>query len=181
MPWLAVTPPAAQDSLHHSICGSVVLTPNLLQQAMLLCVERAGAAGEEEHIQWHSWIQECTSVQNSPSLRSLLRLSLGQLLCRTNSWTSARGRAFLGIFQPSPSPLAFTVPSSRDLKPPKSPFYFLSFSMQSSPCELLSQAACPRFPIHFQSGRSRVRKVFQRVTHHMSACFGPLHWILTLE
>lgn len=87
---------------------------------------------EEEHVQWHSWIQERTSVQASPSLKSLLRLSLGQLLCWTNPWTSSLGRAFLGILQPSPSSLAFTVSSSRDLKPPKSLFYFLSFSVQSS-------------------------------------------------
>lgn len=135
---------------------------------------------EEEHVQWHSWIRECTSVQGSPSLRSLLRLSLGQLLCLTNSWTAALGRTFPGIFQPSPSPLAFPVPSSRDLNPPTpNPcFIFFLFLCNShcGPAELLSQAVqgFPSISSLEEAGSGRFSK------HHMSLCFGSLHWILTL-
>ena len=132
---------------------------------------------EGEHVQLHSWIQERTSVHGSPSLRSLSRLSLGQLLRWTTSWPSALGRALHGIFQPSPSLLAFIVPSSMDSKNPKSLFCFLALcNPLRGPAELHSQAACPRFPIHSQSARSRFRKVFQSVTHHTSACSGLLHW-----
>jgi len=132
---------------------------------------------EGEHVQWHSWIQECTSVHGSPSLRTLLRLSLGQLSCWTISWPSAQGRALLGIFQSSPSLLAFTVPSSTDLKTPKPLFFFIALcNPLRCPAELHSQAACPRFPIHSQSVRSRFRKVFQCVSHHTSACGGLVHW-----
>lgn len=138
---------------------------------------------EEEHIQWYSWIQERTSVQGSPSLRSVLRLSLGQLLCRTNSWASALGRAFLGIFPAFSLTSGFYCPFKQRLNSPQIPVFIFFLSLcnpHCGPAELLSRATCPRFPIHFQPGRSRVRKVFQSVTHHMSAFFGPLHWILTL-
>lgn len=82
---------------------------------------------EEEHVQWHSWIQEYTSVQGSPSLRSLLRLSLGQLLCWTNSWTSALGRAFLGIFSALSLTSGFYCPFKQRLKTPQIPVLFSFF------------------------------------------------------
>lgn len=147
---------------------------------MLLRAKWAGAAGGwggaaggggGENVQWHSWSQERTSVHGSPSSRSLLRLSLGQLLHWTISWPSALGRDLHGIFQPFPSLLAFTVPSRIDLKPPKPLFCFLALcDPLYGPAELHSQAACPRFPIHSQPVRSRLRKAFQSITHPMSAC-----------
>lgn len=139
---------------------------------------------EEEHVQWHSWIQGCTSVQGSPSLRSLLGLSLGQLLHWTNSLGFSPRQSLPWDFPAFSFTSGFHCPFNQRFKSPKSLFYFLSFFLYAiltvAQLNSFQQATCPRFPIHSQSGRSRVRKVFQSITHPKSACFGPLHWILTL-
>lgn len=91
---------AGNDALQHSVNGE--FTP--VSDAALCCrgwsIWRVGRnVWRGEHVQWHSWIQERTSVHGSPSLRSLSWSSLGQHLWPL-SWPSARGRALLGIFQP---------------------------------------------------------------------------------
>lgn len=177
-----------RPQLERTVCitlskTSITLTPKPLcplQRATLLRVKWAGAAGGWGGVAGggaHPVAQldpgaHICPVHSSPALRSLLRLSLGQLLRWTISWLSALDRALLGIFQTSPSLEAFTVPSSGDLttRPtpphPKSLFCFPC----RGPDELHSQAVCPGFPIHSQSVRCRFRKVSQSITYHMSMC-----------
>lgn len=120
-----------RPQLERTVCTtlsktSITLTPEPpcpLQRVMLHLVKWAGAAGGWGGVAGggaHPVAQldpeaHVCPVHSSPALRSLLRLSLGRLLCWTISWLSALGRDLLGIFQTSPSLEAFTVPSSRDL------------------------------------------------------------------
>lgn len=164
--------------------ANIILTPKPLrplQQVMLLHVKWAGAAGG-----WGGAAggRARPVAQLDPGAHICPRLPILEEPLEAQPWPAFRldnllalGRALHGIFQPSPSLLAFTVPSSIDLKNPKSLFCFLALSNPlRGPAELHSQAVCPRFPIHSQSVRSRFRKVFASVTHHTSACGGLLHW-----
>lgn len=72
---------------------------------------------EGEHIQWHSWIRERTSVHSSPILEETLETQPWPGLHWTTSWPSALAKALLGIFHP-PSLL------STDLNPPNPCFAF---------------------------------------------------------
>lgn len=45
VPWLIVTIPSSTGQSAPRCLWFIILTPNLLQGVMLLCVERAGAAG----------------------------------------------------------------------------------------------------------------------------------------